>query len=319
MEPLQKLHWFGILTAFLPFLMFTSAQITSPHYDFHMRENLSPVFYNPSKTNPLSDQMGKLQRIAEAQPEAEATAVANPNAKAEADYRGKRSAVAEADPNAEAEAYGRYGYGGYGYGGYGGYRGYGGYGYGGYRGKRSAIAEADPNAEAEAYGYGYGRGYGYGGYGGYRGGYGGYGYGGYRGKRSAVKPGSFGHPFYSSYGHQLQWPSFRAPGFQKTVQKTAGPGGAPLRRLEAEASAQPDADAYYGYGGYGYGGYRGKRSAPVVAPYAYGQAVAYGAYPYGQSAYGAYHNISGDGHIASSHQHVSTPAAIYGISALHKR
>merc|ERR1712051_453323 len=120
MEPLQKLHWFGILTAFLPFLMFTSAQTTSPHYDFHMRENLSPVFYNPSKTNPLSDQMGKLQRIAEAQ----ATAVANPNAKAEADYRGKRSAIAE------AEAYG-YGYGrGYGYGGYGGYRsGYGGYGY----------------------------------------------------------------------------------------------------------------------------------------------------------------------------------------------
>merc|ERR1712051_546476 len=181
-------------------------------------------------------------------------------------YRGKRSAEAvsepEAAPEAEADAY--YGYGGYGrgygYGGYGGYRGYGGYGYGGYRGKRSAVAEADPNAEAEAYGYGYGRGYGYGGYGGYRGGYGGYGYGGYRGKRSAVKPGSFGHPFYSSYGHQLQWPSFRAPGFQKTVQKTAGPGGAPLRQLE-EASAQPDADAYYGYGGYGYGGYRGKRSA----------------------------------------------------------
>merc|ERR1712051_919683 len=178
MEPLQKLHWFGILTAFLPFLMFTSAQITSPHYDFHMRENLSPVFYNPSKTNPLSDQMGKLQRIAEAQPEAEATAVANPNAKAEADYRGKRSAIAEADPNAEAEAYG-YGYGrGYGYGGYGGYRGgYGGYGYGGYRGKRSADAESDAEAYYGGYygGYGYGRGYGYGGYRGY--GYGGRYYG----------------------------------------------------------------------------------------------------------------------------------------------
>ena len=67
MEPLQKLHWFGILTAFLPFLMFTSAQITSPHYDFHMRENLSPVFYNPKKTNPLSNQMAQLQRIARQQ------------------------------------------------------------------------------------------------------------------------------------------------------------------------------------------------------------------------------------------------------------
>ena len=251
MEPLHKLHWFGILTAFLPFLMFTSAQITSPHYDFHMRENLSPVFYNPSKTNPLSDQMGKLQRIAEAQPEAEATAVANPNAKAEADYRGKRS----------------------------------------------AIAEADPNAEAEAYGYGYGRGYGYGGYGGYRGGYGGYGYGGYRGKRSAeeeeakpeeVKPGSFAYPFYGYDAHyeppQIGWPGVHTPPYcfgcrgkrsaqGQQVQKTAGPGGAPLRRLSADAEpeAEPAAEAYYGYygQGYGYNGYGGNRYQ-IGNPYGYG-------------------------------------------------
>ena len=62
MEPLQKLHWFGILTAFLPFLMFTSAQNINV-----MRENLSPVFYNPKKTNPLSNQMAQLQRIARQQ------------------------------------------------------------------------------------------------------------------------------------------------------------------------------------------------------------------------------------------------------------
>ena len=62
MEPLQKLHWFGILTSFLPFLMITSAQNINV-----MRENLSPVFYNPKSINPLSDQMGKLQRIARQQ------------------------------------------------------------------------------------------------------------------------------------------------------------------------------------------------------------------------------------------------------------
>ena len=63
MEPLQKLHWFGILTAFLPFLMFTSAQ----NINVMARDNLSPVFYNPKNTNPLSNQMAQLQRIARQQ------------------------------------------------------------------------------------------------------------------------------------------------------------------------------------------------------------------------------------------------------------
>ena len=62
MEPLQKLHWFGILTAFLPFLMFTSAQNINV-----MRNNPNPVFYNPKNTNPLSKQMAQLQRIARQQ------------------------------------------------------------------------------------------------------------------------------------------------------------------------------------------------------------------------------------------------------------
>ena len=57
----------------------------------------------------------------------------------------------------------------------------------------------------------------------------------------------------------------------------------------------------------------------------YGQAAAYGAYPYGLRAYGAYPYAFGGyyGHGlvagASSHQHVSTPAATYGISQIHKR
>ena len=62
MEPLQKLHWFGILTAFLPFLMFSSAQNINVR-----RDDLSPVFYNPKNTNPLSNQMAQLQRIARQQ------------------------------------------------------------------------------------------------------------------------------------------------------------------------------------------------------------------------------------------------------------
>merc|ERR1719305_1012491 len=91
---------------------------------------------------------------------------------------------------------------------------------------------------------------------------------------------------------------------------------------------------YYGHGlygrGYGYGHYLGKRSADAepeadaeagVALYGH----AYGLYPYGLRAYGAYPYAYGGyyGHGliagASSHQHVSTPAATYGISQIHKR
>merc|ERR1711909_59891 len=89
---------------------------------------------------------------------------------------------------------------------------------------------------------------------------------------------------------------------------------------EPEAEASPEAyyghHAYglgyrgYGYGGYGYGGYRGKRSADADP------AVFYGASPYAYAPY-AYAPLA----VASgvSHQHVSTPAATYGIHQLHKR
>ena len=56
-------------------------------------------------------------------------------------------------------------------------------------------------------------------------------------------------------------------------QKTAGPGGAPLRRLSADAEpeADPAADAYYGYygQGYAYNGYGGNRYQ-IGNPYGYG-------------------------------------------------
>merc|ERR1711887_309361 len=102
------------------------------------------------------------------EPEAEATAVADPKADPYFLYRsyyglghhyyggypyygyyGKRSADAEAAPAADAKAdpylvYSHYGLGGY----YGGY--YGGYPYYGYYGKRSADAEPSPAPTADA-------------------------------------------------------------------------------------------------------------------------------------------------------------------------
>merc|ERR1739838_1291096 len=126
MEPLQKLYWLGILTAFLPFLMFTSAQ----NINIMARDNLSPVCYNPKNTNPLSNQMGKLQS-SKADPnvqtalkftrkEFEPEAEAQPAPDAYHGYRGKRSPepeaepVAKAQPEAVAEAEAYRGYGGYG-------------------------------------------------------------------------------------------------------------------------------------------------------------------------------------------------------------
>jgi len=75
---------------------------------------------------------------------------------------------------------------------------------------------------------------------------------------------------------------------------------------------------YYGGYGYGHGYYRGKRSADADAEAS--PALLYGGYhPY---AYGAYHPYAyAPLRLAagSSFQHVSTPAATYGIHQLHKR
>merc|ERR1711956_53087 len=80
---------------------------------------------------------------------------------------------------------------------------------------------------------------------------------------------------------------------------------------------------YYGrgYGGYGYAHHYGKRSADAEAGHAlyagaYGYPYAFGGYPYGYGL-GGYRAFYAP--VASSHQHVSTPAATYGISQLHKR
>merc|ERR1712018_660228 len=97
-------------------------------------------------------------------------------------------------------------------------------------------------------------------------------------------------PYYGYYGHQLSWPSVRAPGFSATCWGCRG-------KRSADAEPEAEADAYYGYPYYGYGyGYRtpgygythvhrfGKRSAepePYYGfygyygyPYAYGPGIA---------------------------------------------
>merc|ERR1712010_251861 len=96
----------------------------------------------------------------------------------------------------------------------------------------AAVALAEPEADAH---------YGYGGYGGYYG-YGLHGYG---------------------YGHQLGWPSYRAPGFESTVWGARG-------KRSAEPSAEPHGYGFYGYHPYAYGLYH---------PYAYGHHVAHVAKP----------------------------------------
>merc|ERR1719362_1061622 len=75
-----------------------------------------------------------------------------------------------------------------------------------------------------------------------------YGYGGY-----------YGHGLYGyGYGHQLGWPSYRAPGFESTVWGARG-------KRSAEPSAEPHGYGFYGYHPYAYGLYH---------PYAYGYHVA---------------------------------------------
>merc|ERR1719273_1971512 len=109
--------------------------------------------------------------------------------------------------------------------------------------------------------------------------------------------------------------------------------------LFAIVAAEPEADAdaaaayyggYYGhrYGAYGYAHHYGKRSADAepeaeaeadpayLYAGAYGHPYAYGAYPYGYYGFRAFAPYYAR---SASHQHVSTPAATYGISQLHKR
>merc|ERR1711981_44645 len=108
------------------------------------------------------------------------------------------------------------------------------------------------------------------------------------------------HPFYGLWGHQLQWPGFRAPGFSSQCFGCR-PRLLGKRSADAEADAEP---GYYGYPHYGYGHYYGlgygyghalpghsythvhrgfgKRSAEADAePGYYGYPYGFYGYPYG--------------------------------------
>merc|ERR1719273_2705982 len=87
-----------------------------------------------------------------------------------------------------------------------------------------------------------------------------YGYGGY-----------YGHGLYGyGYGHQLGWPSYRAPGFTSTVWGARG-------KRSAEPSAEPHGYGFYGYHPYAYGLYH---------PYAFRHHVAAVAAPEGTGVAG---------------------------------
>merc|ERR1711934_760480 len=201
-------------------------------------------------------------------------------------------------------------------------------------GKRSADAEPEADAEAGVALYGHAFGYPYGlrAYGAYP-----YAYGGYYGHYAPLVAGAS--------SHQHVYTPAATYGISQIHKRSAD--AEPEAEADAEAAAayyggyygrgygyghgygygyglghRGYYGGYYGHRAYGYGGhYLGKRSADAepeadaeagVALYGH----AYGAYPYGLHAYGAYPYAFGGyyGHGliragASSHQHVSTPAA----------
>jgi len=111
----------------------------------------------------------------------------------------------------------------------------------------AAVALAEPEADAH---------YGYGGYGGYYG-YGLHGYG---------------------YGHQLQWPSYSAPGFTSTVWGARG-------KRSAEPSAEPHGYGFYGYHPYAYGLYHPYAFKHHVAAIAAPEGTGVGVHPSGATSF----------------------------------
>merc|ERR1711981_417719 len=72
------------------------------------------------------------------------------------------------------------------------------------------------------------------------------------------------HPFYGLWGHQLQWPGVRAPGFSGTCWGCRG-------KRSAEAEAEPG--YYYPYGFYGYPYHFGYHALKPLKPLKSGTAV----------------------------------------------
>merc|ERR1712216_1019040 len=95
-----------------------------------------------------------------------------------------------------------------------------------------------------------------------------YGYGGY-----------YGHGLYGyGYGHQLGWPSYRAPGFESTVWGARG-------KRSAEPSAEPHGYGFYGYHPYAYGLYHPYAFRHHVAAIAAPEGTGVGVHPGGATSF----------------------------------
>merc|ERR1739846_90885 len=95
-----------------------------------------------------------------------------------------------------------------------------------------------------------------------------YGYGGY-----------YGHGLYGyGYGHQLGWPTYRAPGFESTVWGARG-------KRSAEPSAEPHGYGFYGYHPYAYGLYHPYAFRHHVAAVAAPEGTGVGVHPGGATSF----------------------------------
>merc|ERR1712216_717609 len=95
-----------------------------------------------------------------------------------------------------------------------------------------------------------------------------YGYGGY-----------YSHGLYGyGYGHQLGWPSYRAPGFESTVWGARG-------KRSAEPSAEPHGYGFYGYHPYAYGLYPPYAFRHHVAAIAAPEGTGVGVHPGGATSF----------------------------------
>merc|ERR1711936_722208 len=105
---------------------------------------------------------------------------------------------------------------------------------------------------------------------------------------------SYNPGFYNYYGHQLNWPGIRAPGFSSTCFGCRG-----KRSAEAEAAPGYYGYPYYGFARYGYGyglpgrsfahfggHFLGKRSAEAEPAYYGSFGYNYGSYGYPYGSYG---------------------------------
>merc|ERR1711971_1520627 len=121
-----------------------------------------------------------------------------------------------------------------------------------------------------------------------------YGYGGY-----------YGHGLYGyGYGHQLGWPSYRAPGFESTVWGACG-------KRSAEPSAEPHGYGFYGYHPYAYGLYHPYAFRHHVAAIAAPEGTGVAGHPGGATSY-SHRSPQGLGKRSAEEAAPAEDAKVYG-------